>query len=59
MVICHECPNCYTKDTPQWRHNYCNSCYLYYKRYNTFKDVSEIYGKILLDISHGKVYNKK
>ena len=49
-----ECPNCYTTYTPVWRHGYCNSCFLYYKRYKKFKDVSEIYGKILLSLSKGK-----
>jgi hypothetical protein len=52
-----ECANCYITSTSQWRHGYCNCCYLHYKKYNKFKDVSEIYGKILLDISRGKIYS--
>lgn len=47
------CLNCYNL----WRNGYCNACYIHYKKYNKFKDVTEIYAKILVDFSKGKNYS--
>jgi hypothetical protein len=49
------CSNCYVDFTSQWRNGYCNACWIHYKKYNNFKDVSKIYAKILIDIKNNKV----
>jgi hypothetical protein len=46
------CLNCYIDFTSQWRNGYCNACWIHYKKYNKFKDVCEIYGRILIDIKN-------
>ncbi len=56
-----ECGNCFIAFTPKWRKinekNYCNSCWCCYNRWKKFTPHEEIYAKILIDMSRGKIHN--
>ena len=53
------CKNCYTDITPTWRRIqgeiYCNSCGCCYNRWKKFVTPEEIYAKVLVNMSKGKI----